>query len=73
VHKGQRQVIFTRLTAQATIRIFNVAGEEVANFEKNDNTDTKVWNVPNKLSSGVYIYLIECGGDKKIGKLGIIK
>ncbi|MEK7813148.1 MAG: T9SS type A sorting domain-containing protein, partial [Candidatus Desantisbacteria bacterium] len=74
VYKGNRQVIFTRLTAQATIRIFNVAGEEVVEkIEKNDNTDTKVWDVPNKLSSGVYIYLIEGGGDKKVGKLGIIK
>ncbi|MFH0775805.1 MAG: lamin tail domain-containing protein [bacterium] len=76
VYKGNRQVTFTRLTAQATIRIFNVAGEEVANFEKNNDntTDTKVWDVPNKLSSGVYIYLIESPGvTNKVGKLGLIK
>ncbi|MBU1599292.1 T9SS type A sorting domain-containing protein, partial [bacterium] len=74
VHKGYREITFTRLTGQATIRLFNVAGEEVAKIDHTDGTNKKEWTVPNKLSSGVYIYLIESTGvKKKIGKLGLIK
>ncbi|MEW6680621.1 MAG: T9SS type A sorting domain-containing protein, partial [bacterium] len=70
---GPKEIIFKKLTGQATIRIFNVAGEEVDKFEHNDGSDERAWTVPEKLASGVYIALIEGGGGKKIIKLGIIK
>ncbi|MEW6481618.1 MAG: lamin tail domain-containing protein [bacterium] len=70
---GPKEIIFKKLTANATIRIFNVAGEEVDKFEHNDGSDEQAWTVPAKLASGVYIALIEGGGGKKIIKLGIIK
>ncbi|MEW6102274.1 MAG: carboxypeptidase regulatory-like domain-containing protein [bacterium] len=71
---GPPEIIFKRLTANATIRIFNVAGEEVCNpIPHNDGSDEQAWTVPEKLASGVYIALIEGGGGKKIIKLGIIK
>jgi len=71
---GKKEIIFKKLTKEATIRIFNVAGEEVAKIEKNSETDEVSWTVPGYLASGIYIYLIEAPGVKnKIGKLGIIK
>ncbi|MBU1752430.1 T9SS type A sorting domain-containing protein [bacterium] len=66
-------VTFVNLTAQATIRIFNIAGEEVATFEENDGDGKYIWQNP-QLASGIYIYLIMNNRDEKItGKIGIIK
>lgn len=72
--KSGLTITFKKLTPQATIKIFNVVGEEVANISHTDGTDEEILVVPDKLSSGVYIYLIESPGVKnKIGKIGIIK
>jgi hypothetical protein len=64
-------IIFDNLTTAATIRIFNIAGEEIEKFNANGKY---TWTLPHKLASGVYIYLIESPGVKsKTGKIGIVK
>ncbi|MBU1261388.1 T9SS type A sorting domain-containing protein [bacterium] len=69
--KDYDRITFKNLPAQATIRIFNVAGEEVERLYA-DNECT--WTLPPKLSSGVYIYLITNNKNQKAtGKIGIVK
>ncbi|MEW6096310.1 MAG: cohesin domain-containing protein [bacterium] len=76
---GHPREVDKRLTAYATIKIFNIAGELVRTLEvvPSDNGE-KIWNVDNdsgeKVASGIYIYLItNPKGEKCIGKIGIIK
>ncbi|MEW6620414.1 MAG: right-handed parallel beta-helix repeat-containing protein [bacterium] len=71
--RGQ-QLHFKRLTAQCTIKVFNIVGELVKEIEHNNGTDEEGWTNPREVASGVYIYLIKNEqGQKAIGKLGIIK
>ncbi|MEW6104718.1 MAG: right-handed parallel beta-helix repeat-containing protein [bacterium] len=68
-------ITFKKLTPQATIRIFNIAREEIAKIEHNNGTDEERWIMPNSLASGVYLYLITNNQkDTPVkGKIGIIK
>ncbi len=72
-------IVFKNLTAEADIKIFNVAGELVASMEKEDMTvDYCMWPAENddgkKVASGVYVYLItNPAGEKATGILAIIK
>ncbi|MCK5534212.1 T9SS type A sorting domain-containing protein, partial [bacterium] len=72
------KIIFSNLTQEATIRIFNLAGEMVFKGQETDSDGKYQWPVTNnngkKLASGIYIYLITNNqGDKKTGKIGVIK
>jgi len=72
-HLGHTSITFAGLTGKADIRIFNIAGEEVAKFEETDADGIYRWQNP-KLASGVYIYLITNNQKQKaIGKIGIVK
>ncbi|OGS18503.1 MAG: hypothetical protein A2219_03670 [Elusimicrobia bacterium RIFOXYA2_FULL_50_26] len=73
-------VVFESLTARAKIRVFNVAGELVADLAEEDGDGRLVWNATNsdgsRLASGLYIYMIQNSddsSDKRSGKLAIIK
>lgn len=77
---SHKNIIFADLATKCGIKIFTVSGELVNEFEYDANTSGKPyyeWDVKNKngekLSSGVYLYLIESIRDKKLGKLVIIK
>jgi len=71
---GKQGVIFKGLPKNATVEIFNVAGERIAKFHTSATDDEAFWVIPEKLASGVYIYLITGNeGGKTIGKLAIIK
>ncbi|MFA5859069.1 MAG: carboxypeptidase regulatory-like domain-containing protein [Elusimicrobiota bacterium] len=72
------KLVFKGLTQVAEIRIYNVAGEQVWTYKKNDMTDTLTWNgkndVENVIASGIYIYVITNDkGEKKTGKLAVVK
>ena len=73
-----RGIVFDKLTEKARIRIYNVAGELIAEIEKDDNDSKKLWNAENqsgnKVASGVYIYYISNpanSSQKARGKLAI--
>ncbi|MEW6103671.1 MAG: T9SS type A sorting domain-containing protein [bacterium] len=68
--KSTDKVLFKYLPSNTTIRIYNIAGEEV--FEKENFDNNPKWEIKN-ISSGVYIYVLSNGKDKKIGKLGVVK
>ncbi|MCB4791322.1 MAG: Ig-like domain-containing protein [Elusimicrobia bacterium] len=69
------------LTARAKIKLYNIAGELVNDYEKDDATSgTLQWDMKNKdgnkLASGVYIYYItnpDNSTHKAVGKFSIIK
>ncbi|MFH1097549.1 MAG: T9SS type A sorting domain-containing protein [Candidatus Desantisbacteria bacterium] len=69
-------IFFDRLTENSTIRIFNIAGELVREIDVQGSPQS--WDTCNesneKVASGIYIYLIkDSGGNKKVGKLGILR
>jgi len=55
-------IVFSNLTANANIKIFNIAGELVAEFNETDGDGMYLWNTRNpngeKIASGVYIYYV---------------
>ena len=61
-------IVFSNLTANANIKIFNIAGELVAEFNETDSDGMYLWNTRNsngeKIASGVYIYFITNPNDK---------
>ena len=71
-------ISFRGWTNSGDVKIFNIAGDLVAKIKKTDNTSDGVdWNEntaagrkPDKLASGIYIYLIN---DKVSGKMAILK
>lgn len=76
IHRN-KDIIFTKLTLKATIRIYTVSGELVRTLYKNDNIDKLGWNVRGengqKLASGLYFYFIKSENSIKKGKLVIIR
>ena len=62
-------IVFSNLTANANIKIFNIAGELVAEFNETDSDGMYLWNTRNsngeKIASGVYIYFITNPADNK--------
>ncbi len=75
--KGHTQIIFDRLTPDATIRIFNLSGEEVFREDVSWQMSWS-WNVKNKQGEavvrGVYVYLVTNSmGEKKLGKIAVIE
>jgi len=78
INKYQRFVTFSHLPNQATIRIFNLAGESIRTIRKNDESQFQRWDLANEnglpVGSGLYIAYIdmfELG--KKILKFTIIQ
>ena len=79
--RGPRELHFTHLPSQCTIRIFDIAGQHVITLER-DVTSTvdgvQVWDMRTKdgleIGFGVYIYHIEAPEiGEKVGKFAVIK
>jgi hypothetical protein len=75
-----RQLMFTNLPAQCTIRIFSVSGRLVQTLSVNNDIydGTYKWDMLTKdnlgISYGVYIYHVEAPGiGEKVGKFAVIK
>ncbi|MBU1099831.1 MAG: hypothetical protein KKA84_05435 [Bacteroidetes bacterium] len=78
VNKYQRYVTFSHLPEQATIKIFNLAGQLVKTIYKNEPDQFQRWDLMNEFNilvpGGIYIAYIEMPelGETKILKLAII-
>jgi hypothetical protein len=77
---NQRQLHFTHLPQECTIRIFNVAGQLIQTLNVNNpiETDRYIWNMLTKdnleLAYGVYVFHVEAPGiGEKVGKFAVIK
>ncbi|MFH1541234.1 MAG: gliding motility-associated C-terminal domain-containing protein [Elusimicrobiota bacterium] len=71
-------MVFSNLTPEFNIKIFNIAGELVFEYEgESDVYGNYLWNTKNnqgaKLHSGLYIYFIKNDTQQKKGKVSIIR
>ncbi|MBN2007928.1 hypothetical protein JW960_01135 [candidate division KSB1 bacterium] len=80
--RGPRELHFTHLPPQCTIKIFNVRGMLVRELEHNSAGNvldgTYIWDMQTKdqldIAYGIYIYHIDAGEyGEKIGKFAVIK
>jgi hypothetical protein len=77
----QRQLMFTHIPAQCTIKIFTSSGVFVQELYVDNAADngTYHWDMLTKegleIAAGIYVFLVEskATGDKKIGKFAVIK
>ena len=75
------RLLFDKLPAQCTIKIYTVTGEHVSTINHGDETNldgASPWDLRNMngdlVAPGLYIYTIEAGNlDPKIGKFVIIR
>lgn len=73
----ERWVQFTHLPEKCTIRIFDLAGNQIRKLEKNDPTTTFMqWDLSNEyqlpVASSIYIYHVEVPGvGNKVGKIAV--
>ncbi len=72
-----RELQFTHLPAECTIRIFNSAAELVTTLEHTDGRSFQSWNLRTvnnqEVAPGLYFYHIRSSLGEKIGKFVIIK
>jgi len=77
IHSFKR-ITFNQLTSGSRVRIFEISGELVQDLKDNIGSGTVIWNLDNesgqKVASGIYYYLItDPSGNKKTGRVGVIK
>jgi hypothetical protein len=74
---GHREITFAGLGQDTRVEIYTLGGEKVAELESGLNDGQLPWSVTNSLgedvASGVYVYLLQSGRNKKTGKLVIIR
>ncbi|NIT57639.1 MAG: hypothetical protein GWN00_15840, partial [Aliifodinibius sp.] len=78
--RGPREIHFTHLPKECTIRIYNLRGELVDTIDHNSHVTngTATWDMLTRdqldISYGVYIYHVDAPGiGEKIGKFAVIK
>jgi hypothetical protein len=66
LNRFNRVLKFTHLPARCTIRLFNLAGDQVRTIEKNDATSQAIWDLNTDhglpIGSGIYIFHIDAPG-----------
>ncbi|MFH1259069.1 MAG: T9SS type A sorting domain-containing protein [Elusimicrobiota bacterium] len=70
-------IVFDGLSGGETIKIYTIAGESVIE-QQSEGLQKWIWNTRNSsgemIASGIYLYLITSkGGQKRIGKIAVIK
>jgi len=73
---GVAGITFKNLPSICSIKIYTISGELVTTISETSGTGSHPWDTTidgSKVASGVYIYVIEWNGKKKIGKLMIIR
>ena len=72
-----RNIAFTNLPAQCTIKIFTVDGDLIKTIEHNNSTGREEWNLLTKerrpIVSGVYFYHIKSKLGEKAGRFAVIR
>jgi len=74
----ERRLRFTNLPQHCTITIYTVSGEKVISFRHDDEYDSnEFWNVRTinnqEVAPGLYLYTVEAGGKKHIGKFAVVR
>ena len=78
--RGERQVQFRGLPAEATVRIFNVRGELIRTLRHSSlsGSGQLAWDLKTEenldIASGVYVYHVDAPGvGEHVGRIGIVK
>lgn len=75
--RGHKKLIFGKLTGRVMLRIFDLSGALVYRTERDAPDGLLEWDATNAhgspLASGVYIYLITSGDEKKTGRFAVIR
>ena len=75
--EGHRQIVFTNLASECTIKVFAPSGSLVTTMTEASGTGQHIWDVKNDggeaVADGAYYYLVQSENDKQIGKLVIIR
>jgi hypothetical protein len=71
-HAGHQRINFSGLTAEATVRIYDISGNLMEEILENDGDGLATWD--GDVSSGIYVYYIfNPQEEKKLGKLSVIR
>lgn len=77
LNPNHRTITFANTPKDTVIKVFTVAGDLVRELTAGDDTGQVTWDVTNsageRVASDVYLYVAEHGGDRKTGKLVIIR
>jgi hypothetical protein len=77
IEKEHSEITFKDLPGPGSIKILTINGEELIRLDIAPGELLKHWNVLNSsgkhLATGVYIYLIDAGGQTTTGKLVVIR
>jgi photosystem II stability/assembly factor-like uncharacterized protein len=65
-----RGVTFDNVPSEAAISVYNLGGERVAEGRPDSGG---VWAWGADVASGVYLYVMECDGEKRVGKVAVVK
>jgi hypothetical protein len=72
-----RQLKFINLPGQCSIKIFSVAGDLLKTLHHDERHGTETWNLRSEgereIAPGIYIYVVETGGEKYINRFAVIK
>jgi hypothetical protein len=73
--KGHQSIKFGKLTANAKVKIYTIAGELVRELSDDDGDGLIIWDTKNRggqnVASDIYLALIQGRGQKKTLKFGI--
>lgn len=74
--RGQSFLTFDRMPAEARVRIYTLKGEEVFDAAAN-GSGLLTWNATNKahrpVGSGLYLAVVEAGGERRVVKVAVIR
>lgn len=76
LNQFNRQVKFTHLPGQCTVRLFNLAGDLIRTLDKNDTSSQLIWDLETNrglpVGSGIYIFHVDAPGvGTHVGKVAI--
>ena len=75
-HPGR--IVFDSLPSATTVCIYNYNGQLVRRLDKAESgRSRKFWYLDNEehqdVASGIYIYIVQCAGDRRVGKLAVVR
>jgi len=72
-----RKLKFINLPGQCTIKIFSIAGDLLKTLYHNELHGTETWNMRSEggreIAAGIYIFVVEAGGEKYMNRFAVIK
>jgi hypothetical protein len=76
LHAGR--VVFGNLPPATSIRIYNHSGQLVRSLDESEQgRGRKLWYLDNDqhqdVASGIYVYIAKCAGDRRTGKLAVVR